>query len=199
MLRRNLLLVLAAGLFTYAAVAVAAELIGVPGSSARYPAAVDARVDGQPVPMTLTGVALRKKLLFNVYAIASYVKEGTTVKTAEDLAALDVPKMFHLVMERDIEGKDLAGAFHEAVRLNHAAPEFDAEIKTLIEALKARAFKKGDQLYITHVPGIGVEFVVNGKTETVIRNVGFAKAVWEIYLGPKNIGTEIKAMLTARL
>jgi hypothetical protein len=199
MLRSKVLLVLAALFFAYAAVAVAAELIGVPGASARYSSPIDAKVDGQPVPMTLTGVALRKKLLFSVYAIASYVKEGTTVKTAEDLAVLDVPKMLHLIMERDIEGKDLAQAFHEAIRLNHAAPEFDAEIKTLSESLKAHAFKKGDQFQIIHVPGVGVEFLLNGKTETVIRNVGFARAIWEIYLGPKNIGTDIKAMLTARL
>ncbi len=182
-----------------ATVALAAEFMGVPGSAVQYPTRIDARVEGKAVPMTLTGAALRKKLLFNVYAIGSYVEEGAKVKTAEELAAADVPKVLHVVMERDLDGKEFAQAFQEAVRLNYAAPAFEAEIKSLSDVLKAKALKKGDQLHLVHVPGVGLECVLNGKTEAVIRSVPFALAVWEIYLGPKNISPEIKAMLTARL
>jgi hypothetical protein len=199
MLQRKMLLATAAGLFVTLTVAFAGELMGVPGSSVRYPVEIDARVNGQGVPMTLTGVAIRKKLLFNVYAIGSYMQKGAAIKTAEDLVAADVPKLLHLVLERDVEGKDLAQAFQEAIRLNHPAPAFDAEIQLLSDLLRPRTIKKGDHLQLIHVPGVGLELVLNGKTETVIRNVGFARAVWQIYLGQKNISTEIKVMLTARL
>jgi hypothetical protein len=199
MLQRNMLLAAALVILASTTVAIAAELIGVPGSSVTYSSEIDAKVNGQNVPMTLTGVAVRKKLLFNVYAVGSYVHKGTPLKTAEDLAATDAPKMLHLVMERDIDGKDLGQAFADAIRLNYPAPAFDAEVKLLTDYLKSRSVKKGDQFMLVHAPGVGVECVMNGKTETVIRNVAFARAIWDIYLGPKNIGIEIKAMLTARL
>ena len=107
--------------------------------------------------------------------------------------------MLHLIMERDLDGKDLAQAFQEAIRLNYAAPTFDQEITKLGDALKARSIKKGDNMQLIHVPGVGLECLVNGKMEVTINNVAFARAVWEIYLGPKNLGTEIKAGLVFRL
>jgi hypothetical protein len=195
-------IILAASLVTlavWAVTAVAAELIGLPGSSVRYSSTIESKVGTEPTTLTLTGVAMRKKLLFNVYAVGSYVQEGAKVKTAEDLAAADVPKMLHLILERDIDGKDLAQAFTEAIRLNYPAPTFDGDIAKLSDALKSKNLKKGDQLQIIHVPGVGVEFNLNGKVDVVITNMAFAKAVWEIYLGPRNLGAEIKAGLVFRL
>ena len=91
-IRKYVLVVSLVTLAVWAVAAVAAELIGLPGSSATYPVEVDAKAGGQPVTMTLTGVAMRKKLVFNVYAIGSYIEKGATVKTAEDLVAADVPE-----------------------------------------------------------------------------------------------------------
>ena len=52
---------------------------------------------------------------------------------------------------------------------------------------------------MTHLPGIGLHIRVAGKVDFVIRSVGFSRAIWDIYLGEKNLGEALKKGLTARL
>jgi Chalcone isomerase-like len=182
-----------------AAVAVAGETVGVNGSNTTYAATIESKVADKPVKLTLTGTALRKKYFFSVYTVGSYLEEGATAKNAEELAAADVVKQLHLVLERDVEGKDLAAAFVEAIRLNYRAPKFNEEVATLTEFLRGLSLKKGEHVWLTHVPGVGFHGSLAGKTELFIRNPAFSKAVWDIYLGKNNIGAEIKEGLTSRL
>ena len=55
---------------------MAGETVAVPGSSARYATAVEVQAAGKPVRLTLTGEAMRKKAIFSVYAVASYLQDG---------------------------------------------------------------------------------------------------------------------------
>ncbi len=105
--------------------------------------------------LVLTGVALRQKFFLNVYAIGSYVIEGASVHTAEELAAIDQPKQLHLVMERDVDGKDMAEALLVAIRQNYPVPAFNDEVNRLTEMLRDIDLKKGDHIYLTHLPGVG--------------------------------------------
>jgi hypothetical protein len=192
--------VLAAALvLTCAAGAWATELVGVRGSNTQFTTTMDWTVNDKPVKLVLTGTALRQKLFLNVYALASYIQEGAKVQTAEDLAGADVPKQLHLVMERTVAGRDLADAFVTAIRANHPAPEFSDEVDTLAEKLRNDTANKGDHIYLTHLPGTGLEVKVAGRTEFVVNNPGFSRAVWDIYLGRNNLGDGIKKGLVSRL
>jgi hypothetical protein len=183
----------------FASTALAGEMVGVSGSDTRFAATTELNIKGQPLKLTLTGTALRKKYLFNVYAMASYVQEGAGVHNAQDLAAADVPKILHLVMERDVDGATMAGAFREAVRLNHAAPAFEQELNTLAAFLQANGVKKGDHVWLTHVPGVGFHVRVGADKTVFIPNPAFSRAAWDAYLGANNLGEAIKAGLTSRL
>lgn len=185
-------LILAGGAF-------AAELVGVPGSGTQYPALFETSVGGKPVKLSLTGTAMRSKLIVNVYAVGSYVQQGVPARTGEELAAADVAKRLHLVMERTVDGKDMAEAFRAAVRASHPEPEFNEEVTGLVQYMRSSTARKGDHIYLTHVPGIGLQINVAGKADFLIRNVAFSKAVWEIYLGKRNVGEAIKKGLTSRL
>jgi hypothetical protein len=178
---------------------MAADLVDVPGSSTKYWSEVDASAGGRSVKMVLTGVALRTKLLFNVYSVGSYMQKGAKVKSAEELAAADCVKRLHLVMERTVDGKDLAEAFRAAIRLNHPEPAFNDEVTTLVQYMRSTSARKGDHILLTHVPGIGLHCSMAGKADFLIKNVRFAQAVWDIYLGPKNLGENIKKGLVSRL
>jgi hypothetical protein len=178
---------------------MAADLVDVPGSSTKYFSEVEASISGRPVKMILSGVAVRTKLIFNVYTVGSYVQQGAKVKTAEELAAADCAKRLHLVMERTVDGKDLAEAFRAAIRLNYPEPAFDDEVATLVQFIRNTSAQKGDHILMTHVPGVGLHFSVAGKADFLIKNVRFARAVWDIYLGPKNLGENIKKGLVSRL
>ena len=177
----------------------AAELVGVHGSSTQYTTTMDITIGDKPVHLVLTGVALRQKYFFNVYAIGSYVLDGAAVHTAEELAALDQPKQLHLVMERDVGGSDIAEAFLIAIRQNYPSPNFDDEVNRLIEKIREIQFKKGDHIYLTHQPGIGLRCQVIGKGDFTIDNPNFSRAIWDIYLGRNNVGEGIKKGLVSRL
>ncbi|HEY7425833.1 MAG TPA: chalcone isomerase family protein [Gemmataceae bacterium] len=189
----------AAVLLVCGAGAFATELVGVHGSSTQFTSTMDITVGGKPVKLTLTGVGLRQKFFLNVYAIGSYVLEGVTVHTAEELAAVDQPKQLHLVMERDVSGKDIAEAFLVAIRQNYQPPDFDAEVDRLTQKMREMSFNKGDNIYLTHLPGVGLRCNVVNKGEFTIENPNFSRAVWDIYLGKYNVGEGIKKGLTSRL
>jgi hypothetical protein len=173
--------------------------VRAPGSNTSYATEIDATVGGKAVKLALTGTAMRTKAIFNVYAIGSYVQQGADVRTAEALVAADCAKRLHLVMERGVEGKDMAEAFKAAIRMNHGAPAFNDEVNTLCQFLRDTSLRKGEQVLLTHVPGVGVHCNVAGRADFTIKNVRFSQAVWEIYLGKRNLGEAIKRGLTSRL
>jgi len=190
---------LSAAMFLWAAGASATELVGVRGSNTQFTTTMGITVGGKPVQLVLTGVALREKFFFNVYAIGSYVLEGAGVRTAEDLAAVDKPKQLHLVMERDVSGTDIAEAFVVAIRQNYPTPAFTNEVDLLAAKLREIDLKKDDHIYLTHLPGTGLHCNVVNKGEFTIENGEFSRAVWDIYLGKNNVGEGIKKGLTSRL
>lgn len=178
---------------------LAGELVGVSGSNVRYPASLECKIGDKQAKLVLTGTALRKKYIFSVYAIGSYIQEGVSVSSAEELYSADCAKRLHLVMERDVGGREMAEAFKAAIRNNYDAPEFDDELNTLIATMQAVEVKRGDHVFLNHVPGVGFHCELVGKTAVTIKNVAFARAVWEIYLGQHNLGDSIKQGLISRL
>jgi hypothetical protein len=192
-------LLLVAVLTTLVGTTFAADMIDVPGSNTRYASEMDAAIGGKNVKLALTGVAMRTKLIVNVYAIASYVEKGTRVDSAEALYSADCAKRLHLVMQRNVDGPEMAEAFRSALRLNHPEPEFTEDMNVLLQYIRSSTIRKGDHVLLTHVPGIGLHINVAGKADHVIKNVAFSKAVWEMYLGKKNVAEAIKKGLTSRM
>jgi hypothetical protein len=177
---------------------LADETVGVSGSSVEYPTQVEAMIGDKRTSLKLTGAAMRKKLLFNVYTVGSYVQADFRGKTAEELAGADTLKQLHLVMQRDVSGKDMAKAFGDAIRANYAN-EFADEVDKFMALMRDQSADTDDHVWITHVPGFGLHVNLVGKKAEYIKSVKFAHAVWNIYLGPKNVGENVKKGLTSRL
>ena len=179
--------------------AFAVEQVGVDGSDHKFDSTITETIGGQQVQMDLTGTALREKAWFNVYAIGSYVQQGATVKTAEELAAADIPKSLHLVMERGVGGKKMAGAFAEAIEANYPEPQFAEELKAFHAYFEGGSVEENDAITFINEPGVGVWCKVAAKEPLQIKNPKFSKAIWDIYFGKENIGSEIKTNLSSRL
>jgi hypothetical protein len=179
--------------------ATASEMVGVPGSSNRYATPIEVQVSGKAVRLVLTGTALRKRAIFSVYTVASYLQDGVKVQNAEQLVAAEGVKVLHLIMERDVEGKDMADAIRTGLKLNHPADAFAAELGKFETLLKSQNLTKGQHILLTAIPKVGFRCQVPGKADVVIESTGFARAIWEIYLGRNNLGEPIKAGLTSRL
>jgi len=175
------------------------DTAGVPGSDVRFPTAVNLPVNGKAVQFALTGTALRKRLVFSVYAVGSYVQAGAGVRTAEELAAADVPKFLFLVLERDVDGADMIAAFKEAIGKNYPGDAFAAELGQLEQQMQQIKIRKGDRVVLLHTPGTGLAVHHNQEQRAVVRNAAFTKAVWDIYFGANNIGDAIKNGLVSRL
>jgi Chalcone isomerase-like len=189
------LLILALG----GAGALAADTVGVPGSSTRFATTTQTTLDGKPAALVLTGAALRQKFYFNVYTVASYMQEGAKAHTPEDLAAADCPKRLELVMERTVDGKEMAEAFRAAIRVNYPEPAFSAEVGDLMHFMQGQEARKFDHIVLTYVPGVGLHCELAGRAEVLIKGAQFHRAVWDIYLGKNNLGEEIKKGLASRL
>jgi hypothetical protein len=167
--------------------------------STRYPTALTSQIAGKPVKMVLTGTALRTKLGMSVYTIGSYVQENARVSGPHDLAAAAVPKQLCLAFEREVGGDKLAQSFRDSIGMVSPAPAFAAELATLTRYMKAHPVKKGTCIWLTSIPGMGLRCRVIGGPEVAIDNAAFARAVWEVYLGRKNLGVAIQTGLTSRL
>jgi len=178
--------------------AVAQETVGVSGSDVQYPTARQIKVGDKPMRLKLTGAGMRKKVIFNVYTVGCYIQEDFTGKSAEDLAGTDTFKQLHLVLQRSLSGETMAQAFSDAIRANYG-DEFNAEIDKLTALIKAYDVEKGDQVWITYHPGYGLNVNLVGKKDEFIKGTKFGKAVWDIYLGPKNVGEAVKKALISRL
>lgn len=178
-----------------AATAGAADPVSVKGSSAKYPESVAVTVGDKVINLKLTGVGLRSKIGVKVYAVGSYLQDGVTAQTAEELTKVDAVRMLHLVMERTVEPADFIDAFKSAVGKTYPADKFAAEFAEVAKAVGTMAAKKGDQVILLYTPGTGVRIQIVGKVDVMVKGAAFAQALWEVYLGPKPLEEALKKNL----
>ncbi len=171
---------------------VAADPVPVRGTSVAYAPTVSVTVKDKAVQLNLTGVGLRTKVGFGVYAVASYVQDGTRVKGAEDVLKADAVRLLHLVMQRAVEPGDFIGAFKAAVGKTYPADKFAAEFAQLATAVGNTAAAKGDHVTLLHMPGEGVRIQIGRKVDVTVKSPAFAQALWEVYLGPKPLDEGLK-------
>ena len=131
-------------------------LAGPGGGDPRFPATITSKIGGKPSRLILTGSALRKKYGFSVYSIASYVQEGSKVNDPTTLARADVAKQLHLIFERDVDGQTIATSFRGSIGANYPAPAFASELAKLEGYFVAHGARQGDQVWLTHIPGVGL-------------------------------------------
>lgn len=194
------------GVFAYVlalgigSLALAEERAPVAGSNLTFPKRVIRDIGEKEVPLVLTGTGLREKYFVNVYAVGSYIAADTDVKSAMQLASADIPKMLHLVFERNVDGAEMVDGLTTGITYNYSKSEFSKELAALGNYMRANPLRKGDEVWIVHVPGFGLSVKITGRDQSVdIKSMKFSRAVWDIYVGPKNLGRHIKDGLTSRL
>ena len=168
-------------------------------NDSQFPATVVADFAGKPVRLTLTGTALRTKYWVRVYTVASYAQAGIKIPSPETLARLDVPKLLHLIFERDVDGTTMANAFRESIGKSFPAPHFASELGQLERYFIANPIHQADHIRLSHIPGVGLGVQVNARQTVAIRGVAFAQAAWGTYFGQNHLGVAIKDGLSSRL
>lgn len=192
------------GVTLVAAVLTALDLGADPPASEPepFPPRIERSIGGRKVKLVRTGKAPRKQLNFTVYHVASYVHEGATVKTAEELAALNRPKQLLLDFVVTVPGDEMARALESVLRRNYPAPAFAKELDQLLGQVRKTTTRKGDRILMTHIPDKGLLYRFQGKDsaeELLIPNPNFSKAIWDNYLGEHNCGETVKLGLVSEL
>jgi hypothetical protein len=168
-------------------------------SETHFPAEIEAKIGADKVKLVRTGSAYRKSAGFKVYAVASYLRHGVKLRTPEQLAQADEPKLLELIFIMKVPGDQMASSFCSILRQNYPEPAFTNEIKALTGVLEKSDAKRDERIWIAHIPKVGLHCRRESKDEVLIRNVDFSRAVWNNYFGENNCGELVKLGLVSEM
>jgi hypothetical protein len=178
-------------LFTVAA-AVAQESVQEPSTGKSFPVAVKYARNGVEYPMSLTGVAVRKKLVFKVYGMAHYEQDPVKAPKEEALGAMLVDgKARQITMDfaRDVDAGKIRDAYMDGFRENATADEFKS-IQPMVDQFVgffSNEVKENQQFVVRWLPGGVVVATVAGEEKPSIASPLFARVLWSIWLGKDSI------------
>ena len=147
--------------------------------------------------LVLNGAGLRKRLVFQVYAIGLYLPH----KTADAAALLKMPgvKRIAMYMLRDVPADQFSDALADGIRENHS----EAEVKALLPRLgqlvtvmaEVKEAKVGMLIKLDWT-GSGTQVLVDGKpVGKPIAGEDFYRALLRIWLGEHPVQEDLKKAL----
>jgi hypothetical protein len=163
-----------------------------PSTKKVFPATVNFEHDGQDYQLSVTGVGVRKKVVFKGYAIAHYmaVAEFKDLYQALDAALSDsYAKQITMDFARDIDVGKIQDAYRKGFEKNASDEEAEV-IAPYVEKFLgyfAEDIKENDQYVLRWLPDGIILTVINGEEKEPVENVTFAKVLWRIWLGEKSI------------
>lgn len=155
----------------------------------------DERVRIADTELALTGVGLRQRFVFDVYAMGLYVRDAKADPVMQPGA-----KRIAIHMLRNVDADAFAQALVDGMRPNHDAATMKAleprigELSAVMASLKEA--KKGMGITLDWLPAAGTQMTVNGKPAgAAIAGEDFYQALLRIWLGPKPVQDDLKKAL----
>ena len=152
--------------------------------------------EGMEQPLRLNGAGIRRKLFFKIYIGALYLPEEE--HSAAAILGGNAPNrvLMHFLYNEVSREKLTAGwqdgfeANHDAAAVKRLAPEI-ARFSSLFSDAR-----KGDRIWIDHLPGQGTRVTINGVVEGRVPGDEFNRALLHIWLGREPASDDLKrAML----
>jgi Chalcone isomerase-like len=178
--------------------------ITVASSFAAEPAV---KVEGQSFParlqianadLKLNGVGLRAVAWLKAYAAALYLTQKSS--TTAQVMASPGPKRLEMRMMVDVGAVEFVKAFDKGVTRNTSAADLPA-LRERMLAFEQRIqglgkVRKGDVIVMDWVPGVGMNFTVNGAAKgTPIAGEDFYAAMLKTFIGDVVSDAELKTGL----
>ena len=170
----------------------AQDKIAEPSTGKLFDSRVTFRYDAIDYVQQLTGVAVRKKLVFKVYGMAHYMQEPpVSTKEAAFDAILKDGKAKQIVMTvvRDVERQKIQDAYRDGFKENTT----DEDLKKLQPMIELFVgffqvdVKENDQFILHWLPGGIIIATVQGEQKPPIKDVLFARTLWSIWFGEDSI------------
>ncbi len=171
---------------------LAQEFLEDPLTQARFPLVIafnDKEIDDI---LQATGVASRTKFFVKVYSIAHYWQhplKGSEQEIVEAIFQDGKAKQFIIRWLRDIPLEKVRETFYDTFQnilpendRHHLQKDIDRFLTFYDEDVQ-----KNEQHGIRWLPGGHIQLWVDGKKKGELTSVNFAKALWNIWLGPKSV------------
>lgn len=140
--------------------------------------------------LTQTGSSLRKKFFFKVYEVSHYMEFPPLKERAlEEILQDGGVKQLRLQWLRSVPGHKIVEGFQEtlsAVLQGEEAQRYAPEVAHFLSFFEGDA-AQGDRHTLWWLPGGTLVVEKNGFYLGEITDVGFAQAVWKVWLGPKSV------------
>lgn len=157
-----------------------------------FPANISFVRNGSSYNLSITGLAVRSRFIFNVYCLAHYMQDppsGTARVVLNAIMSDSQAKQVTMHFVRDVSADRIRQALLEGFRRNAT----DSEMKMIQPFVDqfARAIyrdvKEDDQFVIRWVPGGTTTSVFEGREVSTITSVLFAKVLWSIWFGEHSV------------
>jgi hypothetical protein len=168
------------------------ETVKEPSTGKAFPAVVKFSQGGKDYALTLTGVAVRKKIVFKVYGIAHYMQDpAKTGKEEVFKSVLADGKAKQLTMDfaRTVSPTQVQDAYRDGFKENATAEELKA-IQPMVDRFLAyftNDVKENDKFTLRWLPGGTIVAIIHEEEKPAITNETFARVLWTIWFGKDSI------------
>jgi hypothetical protein len=134
-------------------------------------------------PCKLVGMGIRKKFFFKIYVGGLYM-EHPAHKPKRVISDLGIKRVVMHFLYKEVSAKKLRDAWTGDFK-NNLGDKFDS-MKLKIDQFNSfftKPVHKGDEVWITYLPGKGIQVVVKGKEMGTIPGIDFMKAVFSVWFG----------------
>lgn len=186
------LIVSAAFFFIATLAGKAQDKVTEPSTGKSFESKVVVSYDGTDYVQQLTGVTVRKKLMFKVYGMAHYMQDPTHMSKEEAFEAiLTDGKAKQIVMSfvRDVDREKIKDAYWDGFKENASVGDVQ-KMQPLIEqfvSFFSNDVKENDQFVLRWLPGGVIMANVQGEEKPVIKDKLFARTLWAIWFGEDSI------------
>lgn len=191
-LRRRMMVMFVALLAMCALPLLAQETVKESSTGKNFPKQVTFTHDGTEYVLSITGTAVRKKMVFKVYGIAHYLQDAAIGSAEEGLTAAmsgDKAKQITMDFARNVGPDKIQEAYLESFKKNATAEEM-AEIQPLLDQFVGyfdKEVKENEQYILRWLPGGTVLAIIQGEEKPAITSETFARVLWSTWLGKNSI------------
>jgi len=168
------------------------QTVTEPSTGKTFPKEVTFKRGESSYMATLTGVAVRKKLIFKVYGMAHYMQDpikGSKNDVFKSILTDGRAKQIDMIFVRDVDLGKIQEAYRDGFKNNSTADELrtiDQQIKTFL-GFFTKDVKENDEFILRWLPGGTIVAVVQGEEKPAITDLTFAKVLWTIWFGEDSI------------
>ena len=142
---------------------------------------------------SLVGMGVRKKFFFKIYVGGLYM-EHPTHKPNRVISDLGIKRVVMHFLYKKISADKLRKAWTEGFKANLSEKKFESLEKKInrFNAFFTEPVRKGDEIWVTYLPGKGTQVVVKGNEKGTIPGINFMKAVFAIWFGEVPADSHLK-------